>query len=122
MNERRRAPRVAAYIHGVVETATGRTNAHVFQLSRYGGLLSTEPGLANDQVAHLHIDVDRSFEEMEQAPDVLTLPIRIVDAFVEEGSFGGDHVRFAFTDETVNHCWPWLDGLCRHYGVAQVES
>ena len=101
----------------VVQTPEGRTPAHILEFSRTGGLVSTEHAISPGQNFQILVNVDRAYEQLVDAPDVIVLEATAQRGDLARGSFGSNHTAFSFPTEFVAKYWPWLDTIAPHHGM-----
>jgi hypothetical protein len=116
MSEKRQAQRWRGYLQVAIQSSRGRAPGHILELSRTGGLLSTQHPMREGEPFRIELRVDKKFEQLTHAPDVLVLEA-VARRGDSGGSFGAEHIAFAFTNDTVVRYWPWLDALAPHYGM-----
>ena len=113
----RQAQRWHGYMNVVVQTPEGRTPAHILEFSRTGGLVSTEHAISPGQNFQILVNVDRAYEQLVDAPDVIVLEATAQRGDLARGSFGSNHTAFSFPTEFVAKYWPWLDTIAPHHGM-----
>ncbi len=104
----------------VADTPQGRSAAHILEFSRTGGIISLPYDLLEGQVFRIEVNVDKTFENLFHAPDLLVLEATVRRGHIEDGSFGAEHVAFAFGQDFIARYWPWLDALAPHHGMRPV--
>lgn len=120
-NDRRRSQRARGYLSATLRTHTDPVGipAHIFEISRHGGYISTDAGLRPGEGIALDIVFLNAQEYAPGAPDLLSLPAHVVEP-ISENTGHAEHYRIQFTDSTVQENWQYIDALVRKHNMRGI--